>query len=289
MTTNSWNSDIPVTVANGGTGAVTLTGIITGAGTGALTANTVTEGAVLLGGSSNSVTDTGVLAKGTLLVGDGTTAPTELTVGANDTILTADSAEASGIKWAAAGGSGGAWTYISAITLSNDATAEFTSGIDSTYDTYVFVFTNVLPATNDVRFRMRTSTDGGTTFDATAGNYAYDQEFLSSDNTAWNNFDSASSSLTNIAGSTTADEGVGNDSKYGGVSGQLYLFDPSGTTAHTQWSGVMEYGNENAGNTVLSTTSCRRLATADVDAVQFYCSSGNMTSGVIRMYGINNS
>lgn len=96
----------PVTVANGGTGASTLTGVLTGNGTSAVTASAVTEGGVLLGGASNAVTDTGVLAKGTILVGDGAGAPTELAVGTNDQVLTADSAEASGVKWADAGGGG---------------------------------------------------------------------------------------------------------------------------------------------------------------------------------------
>jgi hypothetical protein len=94
----------PVTVANGGTGASTLTGVLTGNGTSAVTASAVTEGGVLLGDASNGVTDTGVLAKGTLLIGDGAGAPTELAVGSNDQVLTADSAEASGVKWADAGG-----------------------------------------------------------------------------------------------------------------------------------------------------------------------------------------
>jgi len=38
--------------------------------------------------------------KGGIVVGDGAGAPVELTVGANNTLLTADSAEASGTKWA---------------------------------------------------------------------------------------------------------------------------------------------------------------------------------------------
>jgi hypothetical protein len=73
-----------LTVANGGTGAATFT-----------------DGAVLLGSGTGAVTALDVTAKGSLLVGDGTTDPVAVAVGTNDFVLTADSAEASGVKWAA--------------------------------------------------------------------------------------------------------------------------------------------------------------------------------------------
>lgn len=93
----------PVGVNKGGTGAASITGVLTGNGTSPITGSAVTEGGVLLGGASNAVTDTGVLAKGSILVGDGAGAPTEVGVGADNQVLTADSAEASGVKWAASG------------------------------------------------------------------------------------------------------------------------------------------------------------------------------------------
>lgn len=85
------NSDItslsglttPLSVAQGGTGAVTLI-----------------QGGVLLGQGTSVVTTTGVLAKGTLIVGDGVTDPTLLAVGGNHAILMADTTQASGLKWA---------------------------------------------------------------------------------------------------------------------------------------------------------------------------------------------
>lgn len=56
-------------VANGGTGAVTLTGVLTGNGVGAVTANTVTDHGVVVGAASNAVGSTAVGATGTLLAG----------------------------------------------------------------------------------------------------------------------------------------------------------------------------------------------------------------------------
>ena len=50
-------------------------------------------------------------------MGDGTSDPVGLAVGANDTVLTADSGEASGTKWAAAAGGGStAWQETETTT-----------------------------------------------------------------------------------------------------------------------------------------------------------------------------
>jgi hypothetical protein len=58
-----------VTVPGGGTGATTLTGILTGNGVSAVTANTVTQFAVLVGGAANAASNIAVGATGTLLSG----------------------------------------------------------------------------------------------------------------------------------------------------------------------------------------------------------------------------
>ena len=50
-------------------------------------------------------------AKGDIIAGTGSNAASRLAVGANDQVLTADSTQATGLKWAAAGGGGGSATY----------------------------------------------------------------------------------------------------------------------------------------------------------------------------------
>lgn len=56
MTTNSWNSSVPVPVSDGGTGATSLTdhGVLVGSGTGAVTALTVGSSGQLLVGSTSA-------------------------------------------------------------------------------------------------------------------------------------------------------------------------------------------------------------------------------------------
>lgn len=58
-----------VSVSKGGTGAITLTGILTGNGTSAITGNAVTQHGVIVGGASNAASSLSVASTGTVLTG----------------------------------------------------------------------------------------------------------------------------------------------------------------------------------------------------------------------------
>lgn len=95
-------------------------------------------------------------AKGDLFPASSATALTRLAVGANDTVLTADSSTATGLKWAAPS-SGGGMTLISTTTLTG-ATVSLTS-IPATYNDLRVVIRNPLPATDNKYFLMRFNSD----------------------------------------------------------------------------------------------------------------------------------
>lgn len=62
------------------------------------------------GGSGSVATDTIWDAKGDLAVGTGSDTASKLSVGTDGYVLTADAAQSTGVKWAAAAGSGASWT-----------------------------------------------------------------------------------------------------------------------------------------------------------------------------------
>lgn len=79
---------------------------------------------------ANTISNTLIDAKGDILAGTGADSVGRLAVGANDTVLTADSSTATGLKWAAV--NAGAWTQIATTTLATKTEIEFTS-IPGTY------------------------------------------------------------------------------------------------------------------------------------------------------------
>ncbi len=90
--------------------------------------------------------------------GDAVTMPAGVTVKTNtvkdaggNTIWTSDgSGTVSSVNSALQGN----MVFISSQTASSSSSVSFTSGIDSTYDEYVFMFTNINPAT-DIAFFMK--------------------------------------------------------------------------------------------------------------------------------------
>jgi len=108
IATGDWQGT-DVGVAHGGTGVSTLT-----------------ANGILVGNGTSDVAVTATMAtKGHLMVGDGSGVPSMLAVGGtNDHVLTVDSGEATGVKWAAAGGG--------AVSALNNATANELVTIGST-------------------------------------------------------------------------------------------------------------------------------------------------------------
>lgn len=128
-----WYYDGAAWVASGATGDIE--GVTAGIGiSGGGTSGTVTV--------TNSMA-TAIDAKGDLVPGTGADTFARLAVGANNTVLTADSAEATGLKWAAA--SGGALT-ISQIASGSLSGAGLTLSGLSSYDSIYVRLYNAYPA-----------------------------------------------------------------------------------------------------------------------------------------------
>jgi hypothetical protein len=63
---------------------------------------------------------------------------------------------------------GGTLILLSTQTASASANISFTTGIDSTYDEYIFKFINCHPATDGVNLQVNlSSTDGGSNYNVT--------------------------------------------------------------------------------------------------------------------------
>lgn len=118
-------------------------------------------------GSTIEVSELETLAKGTIIAGDGSGAPSTLAVGTNGKVLTADSTKATGLDWTAAGSGDmvladvqtvtGAKTFGSAGAVGKLKVAGTTSGSTIIDATAVASGTLTLPAATDTLVGLATS------------------------------------------------------------------------------------------------------------------------------------
>lgn len=111
-----------------------------------------------LGAGDTAIQPTIFDAKADLLTATAADTPARLAVGANGTLLTADSSEATGLKWAAADG----MTSLATGTLSGSQ-VDLTS-ISGSYKDLVLVIRNYRPNTDSQALRMRLNADTGTSY-----------------------------------------------------------------------------------------------------------------------------
>ena len=195
---------------------------------------------------------------------------------ANNNSLSAITTKPSGL-------SGGAMNLISTQTASSSSTISFTSGIDSTYDEYVFKFYDIHPATDQANFTVNFR-DGSTAYDATKTTTCFAAFHQEDDGDAELLYAGGrdlaqSTGVQNIAGS------VGNDNDQS-ISGYLFLFKPSSTTFVKHFICKTSY-TEASNQAWTQNVAGYCNTTTAIDGVQFSFDSGNIDSGVIKLYGIS--
>ena len=177
----------------------------------------------------------------------------------------------------------GGMNLIATNTISSGVSASsFTSGIDSTYDTYLFKFINLHFSANDNAFFVKFR-DGGSDFDATKTTtffFAQHKEDASGGAVSYDaDRDLAQSTGGHFLHLTTLSD---NDASN---SGEMFLFNPSSTTFVKHFIARVQ-GMSGAPKTVDAFTAGYANVTAAIDGVEFSSSSGTIDSGVIKMYGI---
>jgi len=185
-----------------------------------------------------------------------------------------------------ANASGGTLTLLSTQTASASATISFTTGLDSTYDEYIFKFINVRPVTDNVKFTFNMSTDSGSNYNVTKTTTMFSSAHDEGD--TYTNLDyNTAEDLAQSTSFQPISTGNGNGADES-CSGTLTLFNPSSTTyvkhyistLHSyHWEDLaFSWYSAGYGNT-----------TSAVNAIRFQMSSGNIADGTIKLYGVKKS
>jgi hypothetical protein len=235
-------------------------------GTGAVTGDSLTVTSLGAFTVSSDIPKSTLTAKGSIVTATAGSTPANLSVGANGTVLTADSAETSGLKWATP--ASGGMTLISTTTLSGASVT--LSSIPQTYNRLYLVIQSYKPANDNATLKMR---------------------FNSS---------STASTYYNLEYSTAGDFG-GNGRTYDDTSLDLALNQDSTIGEGLFTLEIPDYANASTRKWVkmdcIAIYDTSTLAafggigawkdTSAVSSLYFFPGSGNFTSGTILLYGVS--
>jgi hypothetical protein len=174
-------------------------------------------------------------------------------------------------------------TFISSQTASASASLSFTTGLDSTYKAYKFVFSNIHIATDGAEFTFNGSTDSGSNYNVTKTT----TYFLAENDEAVGGGSLSYQTARDLAQSTGfQDLGVdlGNDNDHSS-SGSLIIFNPSSTTYVKHFICTLQQSHQNDLSLVGHVAGYFNTTSA-INAIQFKMNSGNIDAGTIYLYGI---
>ena len=178
---------------------------------------------------------------------------------------------------------GGSLKLISTQTASNSATLDFTSGIDSTYKEYIFKFINMHIITGGQNFGFQADTGTNTSYAQTITSTFFEAVLGEDGSGGGLSYKAAKDQAQATGLQSLGQPGDNNDAS---ISGTLHLFDPSNSTFVKHFIATTNL-NEDGGTQSNNNISGYINTTTAITRIQFKASSGNLDSGVIKMYGVS--
>ena len=229
------------------------------------------------GGTTGTVTITNTMAtaidaKGDLVAGTGADTFSRLAIGSNNQVLTADSAAATGMKWAAAPASLANYSLITNAGMGSGTSSVTFTGL-SGYNTIMFLVKNLNASVSNSTISFRFNSD------ATAANYLAQAFKLNSP---------SSYAASNLQGYNNGGDDKIQLMRLGANSN----FDGNGFVqvlgANSTGGKVLTYAAAAMGNSTGSTGFSgggAYLGTSVISSITFLSGSGNLDGGEIFIYG----
>lgn len=175
-------------------------------------------------------------------------------------------------------------TLLATATASSSSSLSFTSGIDSTYPEYEFLFINMHPSNDVAEFQFQVNASGQTGFNEVITSTHFNSWHLESDFSYGISYNTYLDQAQGTAYQTIDFSAGYEDDK--SVSGTLTLYNPSSTTyvKHFISETVEEYWNEGIAN---SFTSGYINTTNAITQINFKFSAGTIDTGTIKMFGVS--
>lgn len=199
-----------------------------------------------------------------------------------DSILISDSA-AGGIPKQAlistlpASGAASALVFIATATASASATVDFANNLSATYDNYLVIYENVFQTAGGNAFLIQVGTGAGPTYQAT--NYAGTSNFLR------NGTGGGAATLTTSLNLTGNNDGSASTHAANGCVNVFNVNNSSNFKGITTFSNYWDF----TGPVSAMGSMCGNWGGATVlTSLRFLFSSGTITTGTFKLYGIKN-
>lgn len=259
---NSATIPVLVVTAKGHLSSITNTSI-------AIDASQITSGILAVGRGGTG--QTAPTVNGAILIGNTVSGGYDINNITQGTGITITNDKGS-ITIAADAGTVPALVLLGANTANISPTLSFTSLISSTYDQYKLMWEDVIMATTTSLLLVQVSVDNGANWKTTG--YINNTVYLLSGSPGY----VATTTGIDLKGPAYAVS----DAMYGDII--IANVNASGRKVHAYGSSVYD----NAGTPVFSLVNGRYDTVGTINAIRLLTSSGNLTSGVARLYGIKN-
>lgn len=177
---------------------------------------------------------------------------------------------------------GDSWVLLSSQTASASATIDFSNLLNSTYLNYVLVISGMVPATNNTRPYLRVGTGAGPSWQSGAADYQWAQGICEAAGAGFNGTGSNAAaqivmSYDGITGATTHS-----------FNAVLYIYNVTNTST---WKHINGNGSYIRNATTILTSfyiAGTYVSTTAITSLRLLMSSGNISTGTFKLYGIKN-
>ncbi len=182
-------------------------------------------------------------------------------------------------QWATPSGGGGGggtatWQLLSTVNITSAAATVDITGLTG-HRRYLIEFENLYGTLDGYALLLRTSSDGGTTWDSGSTDYNWGRSTIGTYSDTRNT--ASSCELLILLGNAASE----------GVTGTLELFDPNNAALRTTFAGTLWCSDYNGDDLRGSHIIGRRNAASAVNAIRLTMNAGDIAAGKLRIFAWN--